>query len=941
MRPTVQQKGAALLLGFGLCTAQVFGAPVLDRAFLSYDRVQLFGLDQQAKLDQALVAGQNQPFNGLAGSFDYDFQVPTAGWHEILIAGVASDLEYLVDPPPGDPAPTFIGANAIRQGVSKVGNLWLSAGPHTLRLQRRVWYGFGTVTQVKVQPVDGQSLSKTLRIEPGARRFYKSGACGPLLVSSQGRDSAATLTVNVAQPDGQSEALALNVGAGTGLQQQTIDLPCDQAGRHTVTFAEQGHAIDSYDLRSLTYDVVDVSEPLPPVLNAPATLVEELDPLAREPDFGSGSTLVQQGGLSYRESGDRGWIPWQRQTAEQRAQLPEPSWFGYQLQPLTPQQAYRIEVDLPDNAERGLAVVLRENNQVIYPMSIGADTGTVFGLSGQNKTLVFPFWPRGPNARLVVMNALDGQRAAINGIRVYSVDDYSAPPLPPKPAVRTRQYVSWYEEGQNFAGPYGGADRSFDASIPAVDRWAQLVRDVGGTTLKPAVAVYQMSLYPSRWDTVFGAGPDNDLLRRMLLAAEQNGLQLIAEIAPEARQLDYPYDKTPAPKPHLLVNKNGGTQAGLYNLRFAANQDWLNGMVGELAALYHDSPAFDGIDVRLMTWANHGLNNYVSLDWGYDDLNVTSFNTDRHANMPETLLLPMKPDGVLAKQRYDWLMANAREAWIDWRCEQVAKLYQRLRNTVSSMGSSNLRLYTSVFAWSDTASVTALREAGIDPVRLSAIDGLKLVNAQFSYGRREPDAAVNNREQQRLTDPASQQLLAPVSGYHLAGAGYFEATDSVVPPVQLGFDPATPTTWSSTAGSPVATNSLARLAIPLARGDAQMLGDGGNMFTFGQPDVLRNFLFDYRNLPEVPFTLRSGPSDAVALWSHPADQSTGGGDGEWLYLVNATNQLQSRTLTFTGQGRLLRVRTSSLVRTNPQSLTFSLQPYQLMVFRSSGTLRVN
>jgi len=127
----------------------------------------------------------------------------------------------------------------------------------------------------------------------------------------------------------------------------------------------------------------------------------------------------------------------------------------------------------------------------------------------------------------------------------------------------------------------------------------------------------------------------------------------------------------------------------------------------------------------------------------------------------------------------------------------------------------------------------------------------------------------------------------------------------------------------------------------LARGDAQMLGDGGNMFTFGQPDVLRNFLFDYRNLPEVPFTLRSGPSDAVALWSHPADQSTGGGDGEWLYLVNATNQLQSRTLTFTGQGRLLRVRTSSLVRTNPQSLTFSLQPYQLMVFRSSGTLRVN
>ena len=43
---------------------------------------------------------------------------------------------------------------------------------------------------------------------------------------------------------------------------------------------------------------------------------------------------------------------------------------------------------------------------------------------------------------------------------------------------------------------------------------------------------------------------------------------------------------------------------------------------------YKDSQALRGVSLRLINWQNTGLNNFLSLDWGYDDLTVGLFEKE-------------------------------------------------------------------------------------------------------------------------------------------------------------------------------------------------------------------------------------------------------------------------------------------------------------------------
>ena len=60
---------------------------------------------------------------------------------------------------------------------------------------------------------------------------------------------------------------------------------------------------------------------------------------------------------------------------------------------------------------------------------------------------------------------------------------------------------------------------------------------------------------------------------------------------------------------------------------------------------------------------------------GYEDYTVGRFREDTGIAVP----LHAKDPARFGK-RYEWLMANAKQEWIDWRCGQYTKLFRTFRD---------------------------------------------------------------------------------------------------------------------------------------------------------------------------------------------------------------------------------------------------------------------
>ena len=142
-------------------------------------------------------------------------------------------------------------------------------------------------------------------------------------------------------------------------------------------------------------------------------------------------------------------------------------------------------------------------------------------------------------------------------IRLYRVDGDL--PLLDVPVQGGRSFANWYEEGINFTGIYGRRTFSRRGRIVAADRWARSVASIGGDTIMPSVAVYNMSLYPSLHNAE-GSNPNSfDFTRLLLLKCEKYGIGLIGELNPQCSDLDRIADPTGKiePRPNVLMSKDG------------------------------------------------------------------------------------------------------------------------------------------------------------------------------------------------------------------------------------------------------------------------------------------------------------------------------------------------------------------------------------------------
>jgi hypothetical protein len=906
----------------------------LTRPAASFDRAHTTHPEQRQKVLRAgsLAGDRSGP---VTGWFEYDFTVPETGWYTLAVEGNAGEAEFLLDAggsPPRVPV-AITGGNGARAGREKIGNLFLAAGRHSLRLERYFWTGFADIRAIVLQPSD-ERLANTVaaRLARGGT-IHRAGECLDLEISTGARKTARKLNVWVYAPGAAPrQTLEFMIPAATGLQTLHVRLPCDEEGGFAIGFGEAGAYIDTAELRHIGYEVIDTRTPAP--ANAPArTLVEEIDLAAKAPDSSGGeaSRVINAAIGRYRESGAAGWLPWQTLPAALKALRSSPSWFAYTLHHVTPQQPHVVEIDYPDDARRSFTIALRESAPLDYPVAGGVDSGGEFSLSGAMLTHSLLYWPRAAGTRVVFMNANDGPRAAAARIRVYRLASDPAPAV--AAATGGRLFANWYEEGSNFLSMYGAPDVSPRGYQLAAERWARAVAGIGGNLLMPTVSVYSFNLYPSRYNRAFSVRQDYDMMRRLSLAAEKYRLKLLPELHPRADELAWAYATAPDPKPNLLVSKDGRSKPGLpplYNPIFPANQDWYVGMIGELADSYAAFPALVGVSLRLMQWSNPALNNFQSLDWGYDDHTVGRFAKERG------IAVPMGGEGDPGRfaARYRWLMANARTAWIDWRCEKIAELYARVAARLRQ-ARPDLRLYSTVFdAYPSEYGTGWLREAGIDPARLARIPGVVLINSLHAYGRRYEERATQGTRD-NLLEPEMLNALRPAGkpGAVLPYARYMEAIESVVPPAELGFAAGTRVTWTSGVSNPAGRHMLERYALALAETDAHFLGDGGNAYTLGQP-VLAEFLREYRALPAVNFTPRADARDPVAVWESVQ------GEDRFFYAVNRERYPVTLEIRLSGHGRFDPMTGGEALADNGGVARIALRAYELRGFRGPASLQL-
>lgn len=891
----------------------------------------------------------------MSGWVEYDFDIRTPGWHGLIVHGNPDGVEFLVDPDrDGGTAPEarFFGGSGQHRETDRIGSVWLSKGVHRVRVQRHYWTGFPSIAAIELKPSAGTLAESIAVAAPEGEHLYRKGQCPPLEIVGGGLPQAERLGIQETDPY-TFKTLRwhnLQIPAAPAPTRQRFALPCDEEGYRMLWFADSRGSIPNEKLRGFFYQVVDIETPsrLPSI--RPAGKVLEMDCAARAPDYsGGGPTRVVKAAYGdYRESGDTGLTRYQRAPQAARKLLPEPSWFAYTLDGLTPQQRYRIEIDYPDDALRTYAIAMREAKPMQYPVAIGVDTGGEYSLSATVQTQSMIVWPRaGVSPRLTFVTAHDGRRAACSRIRVYRAE---APEPVAAEAGDSREFMLWYEEGANYASLFGPDDDGPRGQQAAAERWAEAVQSIGGSTLMPTVAVYSTVLYPSRYNVAFSQ-PNQDSLRRLLLVAEKRRLKVVPELHPRADELAFGHAEGPGPLARLAVSREGKTDflaadgrtrnfPPHFNALAPENQDWYVAMIGELADRYRDSPALAGISLRHMAWANPALNNLVNLDWGYDDATVARFKRETGSAVP----LGRGDDPKRFAARHAWLTGAGRQAWIDWRCRQVADLIRRIRDRVR-LARPDLRLYLNVFGeqgsytpsfdGEGSASLASrLRESGIDPAMLNAIDGVVLLNASYSYGRRETDGELRGFRDM-LLDPASLDALRKPGdgGRFLSSAQYLEATEAIVPPEKLGFPADTRKTWMSAVANPAGRHALERYAVELAATDALTLGDGGNGYAFGPP-MVREFMAHFRRLPARRFNDHPDAVDPVAVRSL-ADKGS-----YYFYAVNRERYPVAVDIELDRARNVAGLADEAPVKIEGDRLRLTLKPYELIAFKAAAETRI-
>lgn len=911
--------------------------------------------------DEVAQIKQRQRLTGF-GEAEYKFSAPATGWYELWVAAAQWATELYLDGEFVIYTQFASGVWAPQDGAEKTVNLYLTAGDHVLRFSRPWPFGLPWMEKFTLKPA--QEVTGMVRVRPLVDALaLRQGQAFGVEVTAGKLPEAYSLTVRVQDPATGAllQALPVAVPAGEGLHHQTLTAPTDREGIFDLAPVDaEGRAVD----RIIQYCVVGRTRSDKPPATLGKQLLATIDCATQAPDYVSAdeTRVVKANFGAYRESGPKGRVE----------DLEQADWFAYKLNLPEIQQPYLVEVDYPDDDQRAFLISLVEEAINPYAPTLGVASGGEFSLSRQMQTHQLVFYPRQKDPRLFFQTWYRGQRAAAASIRVYRL----TAPFPVLPTVRqaSRQFGFCQEEPQRFASYFGAlpTGNQWSTLMPAANRLGQWGNYLGANLWHPTISVYQSMMWPSR--VMPGYGPSDsdgygllgpptgkeplmkDLVRLMLLVSEKYGLKFVGELhtpvnAVLARALDKQFGGTGSieddgpQKPWLIVSKEGKIgSCPHYNPLYPGVQDWVASVLAELAQRYKDSPAFAGVALRFMGWQFSSWQGLPSINWGYEDWTIAQFEQETGVKVPVA-----NDDPQRYGKRYAWLLANAYEPWVSWRCRRMRAHYARLAKILTDARPDlrlHLETYGEAFDTVFSSTITAreyeskgwaglMREAGLDPALLRGVPGLVLNDTRAyppAIRTAEPLQAAADRMQ--YYDP---QLLAGVAQPREGGtvsAIHFDAQSmegEMVRADALGLPTKMPLHNKETAHgagvmNPSGRHFLARYAEALADGNVTYMHDGSHGYAQGQPQYLRDFLAEYLALPAVGMNRLAARGDPVAVWSGKQ------GSLPVFYVVNRAPFAVTATLSFAGKPSLKRLATGAAVPLAQGKLRLPLRGYELLAF---------
>jgi hypothetical protein len=615
-------------------------------------------------------------------------------------------------------------------------------------------------------------------------------------------------------------------------------------------------------------------------------------------------------------------------------------------------------VTYPDDKPRTMEVMLQPLDvQNDYQAQTGVFTGDEYPLSNTMLEQKIVFWPQCTNMSFIFMTAEKGRPAAVKSLKVYTLEG-GFPRLAVKPfagSVPARE-IGLYHEDPVFADCYGSLPGSPNMHFlpqfeTVIDRMLDYHQSFGMSTVHYPISWYHGPLFGSEAEplTDFGgrphpAGFPKYLLRRLAARGMSfNGwlhLHQIDSLLPytitdddrvrngEETVINMRFD-------NRLFFRAWHGRDPVYNPLDPHVQEAVKRQFAEIVARYGDEPALTGLTLNTV---RHSIFAFGSLDSGYNDVNLVRFQSETGLRIPVD-----RKDRFRFAKSYQWLMANAKEPWIQWRCRKLHDYYKELAGLLQAHR-KGLTLGVVIFAAEDgkaTADYLGAaqrplewaREQGLDP-SLYANDPeivfrYSMVPADLRW-RRGHGSAEPEVYAVRTVDSAPE-IIAPLALTPSASVNmhdrYFENDVAQKAPLKGLSSRISECAWRVSALNGNSYHGLENHVFALNNLDALTITKGGFLVgTLGIEDKIGRFAKAYRALPAVKFDDVAGLTDPVRVRQKVVD------NGNFFYVLNRLPYPVEAEIRLTGAEAV------DLVSGDTSSggkLLLKLRPYDLRSFRQA------
>lgn len=618
---------------------------------------------------------------------------------------------------------------------------------------------------------------------------------------------------------------------------------------------------------------------------------------------------------------------------------------------------YCLEYDFPDDGFRTVDIMAQSAQKTgwsEYELQVGYVTGDEYPNTGKMLTQQYLYWPRSEDVALIFMAARNTEKgAALAEVRVYEVEGE----LPEANIHDAKPIQGWTRPvGIYFEDPAVGYDFGVEGFAP----------ENLETMLDRIVAYMQYSgqnlfAYPLVWyHGMIGEkyNPRNhapQFFEAFLKKFDRAGLEFMGTINQNNVSFEVPPISIVDIREGKLnnsvytIHSTGTPHPGgwhgtppIFNIMHPDVQKMVLEQFDEILRIGVKHPSFKGIILHL---PRHALHSFGDIRAGYNDYCIEAFEKETGITIPVDKNNPKR-----GKLYYEWLMENAREPWVDWRCRKLAEWYKLLAKKLSD-ARPDLKLgincmipilyEASRYDVDENAKdfwETINREAGIDAKYFADLPNMFIEQTVFPADYRwmcGQNETIRDRLRGTEERPGMYASLkaSPNAWIHHHDR-YWEsaigrqATKNGKPNV-LQADWIQEHPWRVTTLNPTGFYAMKHYVLPLRYKDIQGISKGGFLIgTYGMEEYLTPFAAAFRALPAVPFEDVDGSTETVKIRKHSDGKQT------WFYLVNTSEEEVSVSLT-TDATELVDLARYARIR-GKNTFVLKLRPYELRSFRIMG-----